>query len=333
MAKLHKQEPPFCIQIELVEGCNLRCPFCGLNGIREKGVRDFKMMTTATISEVGRVGQLWNARLELAMHGEPTMHADFTGMVRALREAAPKCQIMMTSNGGGLLPDPVEKIDKLFQAGLDVLALDEYDGIKIVSKVRAVKQQLLERHQGLHVKEYPADGAEWGPNKRHPKHMLPNVVFIADPSITPNGRTPNLNNHAGSGAPLNDHAEGRRCAKVFREVSVRWDGSVSICCNDWRGTYKCGNVNETPLEQMWQNAAFDAARRKLYRGERDFGPCKGCDALSFRPGLLPDPMGKRQMPPMDAAARKALAAAMEGPSYTAAVLRPWEPGYAQKEKQ
>ena len=31
------QEPPFCIQFELTEGCNLACSFCGIQGIRDNG--------------------------------------------------------------------------------------------------------------------------------------------------------------------------------------------------------------------------------------------------------------------------------------------------------
>ena len=30
---MNKQPPPFCIQVELTEGCNLACSFCGIAGI------------------------------------------------------------------------------------------------------------------------------------------------------------------------------------------------------------------------------------------------------------------------------------------------------------
>ncbi len=321
---LRVQEPPFAIQIELTEGCNLRCTFCGLQGIRAAGPdKHYKFMTPEIIREIGRVGQLWNARLELAMHGEPTMHPDFIGMVRHLREAAPGCQIMMTTNGGGLLPDPVQKIDALMMAGLDVLALDEYEGIKIGTKVRAVQDQIEREQQGARFREYPTD-PDASPHRRHPKKDLPLVVYIVDPSVQASARTPHLNNHAGAAFPKNDTQQGKRCAKPFREVSVRWNGNVAICCNDWRGEYKCGNVMETPLETMWSNAAFDAARRRLMQGKRDFGPCKGCDATSTRVGLLPDKLGKEQMPAPSAASQKALTAALSGESYTVPVLRPWE---------
>lgn len=322
-APVRKQEAPFAVQVELVEGCNLRCSFCGLQGIRAVGDRTYKMMTPETAERVAVAASKWNARIELAMHGEPTMHKDYTGIVAVLRRHAPKCQIMMTTNGGGLLPDPVTKIDKLFQAGLDVLALDEYEGVKIGTKVRAVQQKLHEQQQALRFCEYPSDPTA-SPHRRFTKKDLPMVVYIEDPSVTSSARTPHLNNHAGAGAPLNDSQAGKRCAKPFREVSVRWDGSVAVCCNDWRGVYKIGNINETPLTELWNHPAFDAARRKLYRGERDFGPCKGCDATSHRVGLLPDPLGKQDMPPMDTLSRGAMALALKGPSFTTPVLRPWE---------
>jgi hypothetical protein len=83
-------------------------------------------------------------------------------------------------------------------------------------------------------------------------------------------------------------------------------------------------VNERPRADIWQDERFDAARRKLYRGERDFGPCLGCDATSYRVGLLPDRMGKQRMAEPTADTRRILKDACSGPSYTAPVRRPWE---------
>jgi radical SAM protein with 4Fe4S-binding SPASM domain len=107
-------------------------------------------------------------------------------------------------------------------------------------------------------------------------------------------------------------------------MSIRWDGSVAICCNDWRGTYKAGNVVEDGLVEVWNSAAMDAARRKLYHGMRDFGPCKGCNATSYRVGLLPDKMGKVDLPKPTPRDRDLINRALAGKPYTVAVLRPWE---------
>src|SRR6266576_7009643 len=83
MRKYRRQEPPHSISIELTEGCNLRCSFCGLNGIREPKKNDFKFMEISTIERiVSQVAEArWTCRVGFAMRGEPTMHPNFIGMI------------------------------------------------------------------------------------------------------------------------------------------------------------------------------------------------------------------------------------------------------------
>lgn len=350
------QEPPFAVQVELTEGCNLRCPFCGLNGIRQPKGNDFKFMDPETLRSLmdQMVAAGWNPRVEFAMHGEPTMHPAVADMVRLARAAAPSYFMMMTSNGGGLLrrPGPAANVRALFDAGLNTLALDDYDGVGIVPKIRAAMSMcpkcmgtghyvVLDKSEtcdacngsgvtapaldGVSVYEYPAN-KDGNPHTRRKVNGRV-LTFVADISHVAKGDGTHslLNNHAGSGAPLNDSQQHSRCAKPFRELSVRWDGNVAICCNDWRGTYKAGNVVTDGLDAVWNGAAMHAARQKLVLGQRDFGPCKGCDAVSYRVGLLPDKKGQQRLPLPDAATDAAIAAAVAGAPYTPAVKRPWEP--------
>lgn len=331
----HLQEPPFAVQIELAEGCNLRCGFCGLNGIREPKLHNFKFMEPATLRSLCEQMMVlgWNPRLEFAMHGEPTMHPNYAGMIATARAAAPKLPMMMTSNGGGLIRKPgVEaNLKALFDAGLNMLALDDYEGANLVPKIRKAigfgdvndsGERLPTVLDGVKTYEYPAQ-PDGNPHTRRKvaEHVL---TFIQDISVADKGTHSLLNNHAGSGAPLNYTQAGKRCAKPFRELSVRWDGSVAVCCNDWRGIYKCGNVVTDGLDAVWNGAAMFAARQKLVRGERDFGPCNGCDAVSYRVGLLPDKMGRTTLPPPDEATLAAIGHALRGEPYTAPVKRPWE---------
>jgi len=53
MTETYRQGNPYCVQIELVEGCNLRCDFCGLNSIRGKD-NDFKRMSTDTAQRIAK---------------------------------------------------------------------------------------------------------------------------------------------------------------------------------------------------------------------------------------------------------------------------------------
>lgn len=322
------QDPPNSVQIEPTEGCNLRCPFCGLNGIRGKE-HNFRFMSIATGENIARViaEAPWNPRIEFAMHGEPTRHPNLPGLIAAFRAQLPKGQLMLTTNGSGLVKDTFAKITKLFQAGIWTFAIDEYQGVKWAQQIREnlrlpdgkveVEHQLSAR-----VFEYPVE-ADGNPHRRMPPGQR-RLIFIAPIDLSKKGTHSSLTNHTGAGAPKNDLGMGKRCHRPFREISVRWDGSVAICCNDWRGEFVVGNVNETPIDELWQDRRFQAARRKLYHGERDFGPCKGCDAVSYRVGLLPDRMGKESLPPADADDLQYIADALADGPLTKPVLRPWE---------
>ena len=315
---MYEQAPPFCVQIELVEGCNLRCNFCGLNGIRGKD-NDFKYMTMKTAMGIANDirDAEWNARLEFAMHGEPTVNPHVIQIIRMFRRKLPKNPMMMTSNGGGLLTNPTERIDALLE-NLNVLALDWYENVKIVPSI-------MKRYKGIHeFKRYPQD-KDANPHRRR-KTNEHDLVVVQDIAEATAGNHATLNNHCGCGSPLNDKADGVRCAKPFRELSVRWDGNIAVCCNDWRGIYKIGNTNEETISDIWQSDGFYAARKKLYHGMRDFGPCEGCDALSYRPGLLPDQKGKETLPKPSADDLRTIEECCAGKPYTKPVLRTWEIG-------
>jgi len=312
------QEPPFCIQIELTEGCNLRCSFCGIQGIRTKlGGYHYMTLEVARLLAEQIANAHWGSRLELAMHGEPTLNPQMIDIVAALRQRLPRNQLMMTSNGSGLCRDTEARIQDLFNAGLNILALDNYKAPAIVSRLLPA----IKRSFGHHY--YPQSGLQYSPHRRWPR-ATQIILIVQDISDATAGNHDSINNHCGAGGPLNNSAAGKRCAKPFRELSVRWDGSVAGCCNDWRGLYKIGNICHQPLDQLWQLPAMGALRVMLYHGQRVFKPCLGCDALSYRVGLLPDPTGQCKIQKPTKEDLETIHKAIEGAPYTTPVLNVWE---------
>lgn len=326
----HRQEAPYAMQIELTEGCNLYCDFCGLKGIRAKKEKNYKFMTVklaqtiaAQMAELG-----WNARIEMAMHGEPTMHPDPEAIVAAFRERLPNNQIMMTSNGGGIVKQSVRRLEGLFDAGLNIFALDAYETVKLGEKIMQqiegmqISMATVDAPYPFSVHYYPEESVS--PHSRYPKNTRL-FIRMEDISVAKEGTHSSLNNHCGAGSPGLAEPMQQRCAKPFREMSVRWDGNVAICCNDWRGLYKIGNVKTDPLWKLWQHPRMNAARKMLYHRRRDLlSPCDICDAKSYRVGLLPDKKGKVELPKPTARDKKLAAQAIAKKPYTKANKQPWE---------
>ena len=318
---MSNQEPPFCVQVELVEGCSLHCSVCGIKGIRAKAGGPYKFMTMKTAEAIASsMAKLkWHARGEFAVHGEPSLNPQMCQIVAIFRKHLPRNQLMMTSNGTGFVAKPVDSVHAVMRAGLNILALDDYRGATMVPRI--VKALAGPGKFEYALAAYPEDGLEFSPHRRGPvtEHR---VVTIADLVETSTGSHSRVNNHCGCGSPKNDHGVGKRCAKPFRELSIRWDGRVSVCCNDWRGLLDCGSVVTNGLDAVWNGAVFDSARKYLLLGRREFDPCKGCDALSYRVGLLPDHRGHLSLPAPTARDARLLQAAAT--VMTKPVKLPWE---------
>jgi len=334
--KYREQEPPYSVSIELTEGCNLYCNFCGLQGIREEKPKIYKFMEISTASKIAeQIKELnWNCRVGFAMRGEPTMHPNYIGVIRAIREHLPKATMLMLTNSGGLLrsPGPVKNILGLFDAGLNILGLDHYQGVALVPKVLDAVEKYgtlrsgFKHSLGFEFYKYP-ENKDGNPHVRV-KSNVKRLIQIRDIEVTDTtdkkGNHNRLSNHAGAGGELNERMAGKRCALPFRQLAIRYDGSVPLCCNDWRGEYRCGNVLTDGIEAIWQSDAMGAAREMLIKGRREFRPCKGCDHRSYRVGLLPDLKGRKRLHRPDSQTVADLIVSTKSGPMTAPVLRPWE---------
>lgn len=315
-----KQHPPFSIQIELVEGCSLACVFCGINAIRKRP-GGYKFMALHTIKRIARQIQLagWDSRIEFAMHGEPSLHPKLVESIACFRDCLPNTSLMMTSNGIGFAGINISKVQEVFDAGLNILGLDLYDGVQTVPKI---VKKLTHQKFKIPVRYYPENKEASIHRKR--KSDCQEIVILEDVLSVATGNHSKLFNHAGQAAKPDYSKQNQRCAFPFRELSFRWDGNVSLCCDDFRGVYKIANINDLEIEKLWQHQRFRAARKKLYHGMRDFKPCYGCNAVSYRVGLLPDTKGQETLPKPTELDDLIISRATSGKSYTKPIKRDWE---------
>ena len=271
---------PNTIQIELTQGCDRRCEFCGTMGMEKK----LHFMGFSTLEKIiqGIKSSGWNCKLLFAGHGEPTLNPQYLDFLAYARKELPSAPIYLMTNGYSIKKD-IQHLGWILWAGVTNLILDEY----LDNPLDQIKAYLTEN--GV---VYQTHGEKGVPLFDRTKRVVFNPPIETSKPVAQ--RT--LTNHCGAGMPPLSTPKQARCTKVFREMFFRWDGSVAICCDDFRGEYGIANINEMNIEEIWLHPRFESARKFLYQGNRCFHPCNICASSPIRPGLLPDRMGKETMP-------------------------------------
>ena len=101
-----------------------------------------------------------------------------------------------------------------------------------------------------------------------------------------------------------------RCHMPWQQVVIDAAGTVNPCA--YRNNYQnlspvkpCGNINETPLNEIWNGEEFQQLRANMAKGDMEAAGCAGCLAVKQGEllGLQFDPDADRENPPASAYAR------------------------------
>jgi len=73
-------------------------------------------------------------------------------------------------------------------------------------------------------------------------------------------------------------AERFACRQLWKDLSISWDGRVTVCCKDVLYKLAVGNVREHALEELWRGKRWEAIRKVHLEGRWDsIHPCDGCN--------------------------------------------------------
>jgi len=68
------------------------------------------------------------------------------------------------------------------------------------------------------------------------------------------------------------------CFRPSSQLVINWRGEVLLCCMDFYGRYKMGQVGEKSLGEIWHSPEFSRYRELLAQGRRAAIPlCRHCD--------------------------------------------------------
>lgn len=236
------------IELETINRCNGECPFCPVN--RHDDTREFKKMDEELFKSI--IAQLkelnYSGRLAFHSNNEPFLDKRIIDFVKYARQELPNTYIYMYNNGSLLTLDKFKEIIP----HMDKMIIDNYnDELKLNPNPKIIheycsKDKVLNKKVEIHLRKV---------------HEVLN---------TRGGQSPNNNKKK----TLNIS-----CVLPFKQVVIRPDGKISLCCNDPLGKFTMGDLTKNTFVEIWNSPKYKKLRKRLAKGRKTVSLCKYCDTL------------------------------------------------------
>lgn len=296
---------PLTIYLEPTNVCNFRCVMCpeSMPDYSERAgyyeAMDWNLYREI-IRQIQEFGQPLRS-LKLYFEGEPLLNRRLPEMIVEARINEIANRIEVTTNGSMLHSAAA---DALIESGLDYLQVSIYsvltdDHARITGQARFTPADIsanvwrLRRQRDqrgstkpfIHVKLMYDSERGRREFERIYANLADEISVQAQHNWMGDIRSESLVQIKG----LDEQPTRtkRACAFPFYMLTVKANGDVSVCCVDWRGGLKLGNVAEQSLMQMWTGEKMQEIRMLHLAGSRDsLTACRDCDALFTSPDNL-----------------------------------------------
>jgi len=278
------------IHIEITNACNLKCVMCPRpNMDRPAGFMD-RNLFTKIIRQLA-VQKRHIESVALMGLGEPFLHKEFFDYARLAKQA--RLRRLYTSTNATLLDESTVKrlfddntIDLLILS-LDGASKETYESIRpgvpfevveanvqcllAEKKRRGVYRPTVELQILLMEKtagEIEAFCEKWvgrlGPGDR----------ILVKEADTFGGQVPDFRT-----AELRNREPAKRfaCRQLWKDLSIGWDGQVTVCCKDVFYKLVVGDANREHLVDIWRGLCWSRIRRAhLDQQWSQLDPCDNC---------------------------------------------------------
>ncbi|MCM0758043.1 SPASM domain-containing protein [Sporomusa sphaeroides DSM 2875] len=249
--KAEGQYPLFqTIEIETINRCNSTCSFCPVN--KNADTREFKIMDQQLfISILQQLKDLnYSGSIGLYSNNEPFLDERIVDLARLAKEQLPNNHLYLYTNGTLLT---LKKFLAIIQH-LDRMYIDNYnDKLKLSTPVKTIHK-------------YCKD------NKLYLDKVRIRLRKLNDVLSTRGGQAPNRKQEKIE--PLT-----YGCYLPFRQMVIRPDGKVSLCCNDALGTMTLGDLTKETIGNVWYGETHRVIQEKITKGRYDIDLCRGCDSM------------------------------------------------------
>ena len=283
---------PLAIGAELTNHCNLRCPECNTGSgmmTRPKG-----FMSTALFDKLISELEPYLYNINLYFQGEPMLH---TGLFQFLG----RCTNLNTvvSTNGHFLSE--ENTEKLAISGLKqlVISLDGMDqqtyssyrvngnfeevtrGIRYVSE--AVKRNsspmkiVIQFLVNLNNEHQIAEARKFAHEVNAVLKLKSMQIINKDDFVRwlpSEKRFSRYENKCNIYTLKNSYPD--RCARLWFNPVITWDGKVLPCCFDKNADHVMGDLNEDTFKEIWTGPKYRIFRKSVLSGRHLNDICRNC---------------------------------------------------------
>lgn len=239
------------VEIETISRCNGICDFCPVS--RKRDSRELKIMSDVLFEKIiDELSEMdYCGKLALFSNNEPLLDKKIIQRHHLVRKRVPNARMHLFTNATLMTIDIFEQL----MMDLDELIIDNYsETLELIKPCEEIREY-CETHKELKKRVTIV--------LRSPHEIL----------TSRGGDAPNRN----SIVKLNSAS----CVLPFKQLIIRPDGCVSLCCNDPLGKTTMGNVEHETLRSIWHGESMRAVRRSLLEDRTKLEHCRNCDVLSL----------------------------------------------------
>jgi GTP 3',8-cyclase len=174
-------------------------------------------------------------------YNEPLTDERIFEFLKHARGKLPDSEIVLLTNGDLLNPDSIEKLADSGVSEIKI-SIHEPSTPQFTNTIMAYQE------------------------------MHPNLITVMD--MRDGSRTATLFNRGGL-IDLGDVKHLPRCYKID-VLTVRADGSVALCCDDYDKEHVFGNVKTEDIKSIWEGEYFSSVRDEVRKGRYSLDICKAC---------------------------------------------------------
>lgn len=288
---------PLNLDIEPTNICNLHCPFCYRTLAIQKNSKAFESQGNLTmelfcliLEQITENGKCMVPAIKLTHRGEPLLNQNLPEFVRMAKEAG-AIDVMVNTNGTQLTQDLGEK---LLDAGLDRILFsfdsprrEQYEAIRVgasydrvlqnVRRFVAIRNKMQNKVQTL-VRVGMVVTEDTAPYVQEFVDLFEPVADVI--SFNRVHKEIEIDDHGGYWEEGTYHECKNNMfadSQLWQRMTINWDGEAEICCENYKQEYTLGNIQNTPVVEIWNGKRFNTVRALHKEGKWWAVPqCRKC---------------------------------------------------------